>query len=128
MFYLYVNYTVNYIWVLYQYFFFIFYFLFMCYIIMGVWKLLEKTGIWKPMGIIRVWKLPKITGVWKSPGIMEVWKNRQKIIIFQGFVKTVGNLLATLNLLGKKQTTDNVLNEVKTIENAIIKPVKNIFF
>jgi len=43
-------------------------------------------------------------------GNNKVSKNHRKVIIFQGFVKIVGNPLATLDLLRKKQIAANVLN------------------
>jgi len=75
------------------------------------WKPLGIMGVWKSLIITTIWKLSEITGISKPPGVTRVSKNRWKVIIYQGFVKTVGNPLATLDLLGEKQTAGNILNE-----------------
>jgi len=66
--------------------------------------------IYAPPKSNRSFQIARNNGGFQTVRNNEVSKNCRKVNIFQGFVKTVGNPLATLNLPGEKQIATNVLN------------------
>jgi len=83
-----------------------------------VWKSLNIMEVWKFSGIIGVWKPLKITW-FRNPENKEGFKSPSKSNILSGFVKTINNLLATLNFSERKK-------QLQTTYLRGFKPLKKI--